>query len=86
MLELHGTTHEVVCMQCGGTTPRVDLQSDLTALNPSFATLAEVARDLNPSFATLAEVARASPTPPGTAVGSALRRAAPVPQPSSSGE
>jgi len=41
VLELHGTTHEVVCMQCGGITPRVDLQSDLTALNPSFAALAE---------------------------------------------
>ncbi|GMH43052.1 hypothetical protein BSKO_10974 [Bryopsis sp. KO-2023] len=34
VLELHGTTHNVVCTDCGNLTPRFDFQSVLSGLNP----------------------------------------------------
>jgi NAD-dependent deacetylase sirtuin 4 len=37
VLELHGTTHRVVCMQCGDTSCRHELQERLAALNPGLA-------------------------------------------------
>jgi hypothetical protein len=40
VLELHGTTHEVVCMSCGRLSCRHELQNTLADLNPEFAALA----------------------------------------------
>lgn len=37
VLELHGTTHEVVCLACGDVTPRRTLQRALARLNPEMA-------------------------------------------------
>jgi NAD-dependent deacetylase sirtuin 4 len=39
VLELHGTTHEVVCCNpgCGALTPRKEFQEKLSKLNPRFA-------------------------------------------------
>eukprot|EP00877_Chromochloris_zofingiensis_P001230 jgi/Chrzof1/11107/Cz05g24020.t1 len=34
VLELHGTTHRVVCMQCGANSCRHEFQRQLAALNP----------------------------------------------------
>ena len=42
ILELHGTTHEVVCMSCGDFTSRQRMQDELSRLNPAAAKLAEV--------------------------------------------
>jgi NAD-dependent deacetylase sirtuin 4 len=36
VLELHGTTHRVVCLSCGADTCRVHMQERLAALNPNF--------------------------------------------------
>jgi NAD-dependent deacetylase sirtuin 4 len=38
ILELHGTTHDVICMSCRSTTPRDEVQRWLSQLNPSFDT------------------------------------------------
>lgn len=43
VLELHGTTHEVVCMSCGSVTPRRRLQRQMAELNPEIAIAAEAA-------------------------------------------
>lgn len=40
VLELHGTTHEVVCTNCGTTSCRREFQTLLANLNPAVATLA----------------------------------------------
>ncbi|GFR43928.1 hypothetical protein Agub_g5065 [Astrephomene gubernaculifera] len=37
VLELHGTTHRVICLGCGRTSPRSALQTQLAALNPAAA-------------------------------------------------
>ena len=37
VLELHGTTHAVICMGCGHTSPRQPFQEQLAALNPGAA-------------------------------------------------
>lgn len=37
VLELHGTTHEVICMNCKGITPRDEVQRWLARLNPEAA-------------------------------------------------
>ena len=37
MLELHGTTHETVCVACGDVRDRRRFQLELRTLNPSFA-------------------------------------------------
>ena len=37
MLELHGTTHEVVCMSCGDVSPREPFQRLLASMNPGVA-------------------------------------------------
>jgi hypothetical protein len=39
VLELHGTTHRVVCMGCGEETCRHDMQAALAELNPEAAAL-----------------------------------------------
>lgn len=36
VVELHGALHEVVCLQCGHTEPRDDVQERLLALNPGW--------------------------------------------------
>ncbi|KAJ3299068.1 NAD-dependent protein lipoamidase sirtuin-4 [Rhizoclosmatium sp. JEL0117] len=36
VLEMHGTLHEVGCLNCGHTVPRESFQQDLWNLNPSF--------------------------------------------------
>ena len=41
VLELHGTTHQVVCMGCGQLTCRHELQRALSALNPDAAAAAQ---------------------------------------------
>ncbi|CAG9466294.1 unnamed protein product [Pedinophyceae sp. YPF-701] len=41
VLELHGTTHEVVCLGCGHMLPRQDFQKQLETLNPRAAVVAE---------------------------------------------
>ncbi|CAG8537114.1 7899_t:CDS:2 [Paraglomus brasilianum] len=38
ILELHGTLHEVKCLQCGYTRKRTDFQSRLAKLNTAWAT------------------------------------------------
>jgi len=43
VLELHGTSHEVVCMGCGITSPRRTLQRQFAALNPQLAAAADAA-------------------------------------------
>jgi NAD-dependent deacetylase sirtuin 4 len=40
VMELHGTTHRVVCLGCGDNTCRRELQTRLAELNPSFAAAA----------------------------------------------
>jgi NAD-dependent deacetylase sirtuin 4 len=40
VVELHGTTHEVVCLRCGEVSPRAPLQAQMAALNPLAAELA----------------------------------------------
>lgn len=35
-LELHGTTHEVICLNCDDVTPRTRMQRRLIELNPTF--------------------------------------------------
>jgi hypothetical protein len=40
VLELHGTTHEVVCMGCGRLSCRHEFQGTLAALNPDAAAAA----------------------------------------------
>ncbi|KAK9837419.1 hypothetical protein WJX81_001137 [Elliptochloris bilobata] len=37
VLEIHGTTHEVICMGCGEVTPREPFQTRLADLNPEAA-------------------------------------------------
>ena len=37
VLELHGTTHEVVCMSCGDVSPREPFQRLLARMNPGVA-------------------------------------------------
>ncbi len=37
VLELHGTTHAVICMSCGATSPRQPFQDQLASLNPGAA-------------------------------------------------
>lgn len=34
--ELHGCTHDIVCLQCGIFSSREDLQAEMTRLNPGF--------------------------------------------------
>jgi NAD-dependent SIR2 family protein deacetylase len=36
VIEMHGTTHEVVCMDCGQRSCRHEMQAQLAALNPDF--------------------------------------------------
>lgn len=45
VLELHGTTHEVVCMSCGAVTPRRAMQRQMAGLNPGLASAADHAVD-----------------------------------------
>lgn len=46
LTELHGSTHRVVCLDCGELTPRAELQKRFTALNPGWeATACAVAPD-----------------------------------------
>mmetsp|Transcript_16567 Transcript_16567/g.46768 ORF Transcript_16567/g.46768 Transcript_16567/m.46768 type:complete len:434 (-) Transcript_16567:147-1448(-) len=42
VLELHGTTHEVVCLGCGDVSPRWHLQERLAELNPEAAEAARL--------------------------------------------
>ena len=42
ILELHGTTHEVICMNCKALTPREEVQRWLARVNPEAAEAAEV--------------------------------------------
>jgi NAD+-dependent protein deacetylase sirtuin 4 len=44
VLELHGTTHEVVCLACGQVSPRAPLQRQMEALNPHAAAAAAARR------------------------------------------
>ncbi|GLC37857.1 hypothetical protein PLESTB_001483600 [Pleodorina starrii] len=37
VLELHGTSHEVICLDCGARSPRQAVQEALAALNPAAA-------------------------------------------------
>ena len=37
-LELHGTTHEVVCMDCGDVICRQEFQDRIKATNPEVVT------------------------------------------------
>lgn len=37
VLELHGTTHEVICMSCGDVSPREPFQRLLASMNPGVA-------------------------------------------------
>jgi NAD-dependent deacetylase sirtuin 4 len=37
VLELHGSTHDVVCLSCGSVSPRAPLQAAMAALNPEAA-------------------------------------------------
>lgn len=37
VIDLHGRLRDVVCLDCGGISPRLDLHARLTALNPGFA-------------------------------------------------
>jgi NAD-dependent deacetylase sirtuin 4 len=40
VLELHGSTHDVVCLSCGSVSPRAPLQAAMAALNPEAAAAA----------------------------------------------
>ena len=37
VIEMHGTTHEVICMSCGARSCRFAMQKQLAALNPAWA-------------------------------------------------
>ena len=37
VLEMHGTTHEVICMSCGDVSPREPFQRLLASMNPGVA-------------------------------------------------
>lgn len=37
VVELHGNLDAVICLQCGGTSSRTELQERLTELNPNFS-------------------------------------------------
>ena len=60
VLELHGTTHEVVCMSCGDVSPREPFQRLLARMNPGVAkAVAEMpSRRLPPQHTETAEGAR----------------------------
>ena len=46
VVDLHGRIDEVICLDCGQVTPRQELQDRMTALNPDFASGADL--DVNP--------------------------------------
>lgn len=57
VLELHGTTHEVVCMACGDVTPRRALQRQMACLNPGLASAADDAVDAASASASASSAA-----------------------------
>jgi hypothetical protein len=72
VLELHGTTHEVICMSCHRVQPRDDVQCRLAELNPGAAEAAEaLARDAGAEDERrrMLRAGTAEPVPPGLKVG-----------------
>jgi NAD-dependent deacetylase sirtuin 4 len=59
VLELHGTTHRVICMACGADSCRHDLQQTLAELNPEAAARASAAASAASAAGAAAAYARA---------------------------
>lgn len=59
VLELHGSTHDVVCLECGATSPRAPLQAAMAALNPEAAASAGLASSSSSSRPRLPYVSAA---------------------------
>ena len=87
VLELHGTTHEVVCMSCGDVTPRRAMQRKMAMLNPSLAAAADAAVDaaeargvkapyddgVTPKTSSFSSSSGSPSSSPGGGAGSSLR-------------
>ena len=72
MLELHGTTHEVVCLDCGRLSCRHEFQELLAALNPDAAAAAAAlaaAQDAQDDMQRLLRAGTAAAVHPSLRVG-----------------